>query len=119
MITLSHPYTTPTTTVQARNAELGNSDTVDRKLIFRKSMSGDLHTHVGTLSPKRLVATFIITGTALEAALLSFIKTVRHDEFKYVDHDGISFKCRFPMSNYTLTGHGLHTRVLRIEMEVS
>jgi hypothetical protein len=118
MITMSYPYTSPTVSLTLRNPEPGNSTVHSRKLVFRKSMSGDLHTHVSVSSQERLVLTFVLLTDTMIDGLLSFIKTVRHNEFKYIDHESTTYRVKLPLSNYQTTGYSRYGKIIRIELEV-
>jgi hypothetical protein len=118
MITFSHPYESPTLTIQLRNPELGNSDAGHQNLIFRKTMSGDLHTNISPYCSDRKTLIFRLLTTTMLDNLISFIKTVRDDEFRYVDYEGTAFKVKLPMSNIVISGDGRYAKLTQIDLEV-
>ena len=118
MITFSYPTTSPTTILNLRNPELGNSDLWERKLIYRKTMSGDLHTNISQHRSDRKMLSFHLLSSTTVASLISFMKTVRHNQFTYIDHEGTSHTCKFPISNIVETGSWRHGKSIEIELEV-
>ena len=118
MITFSYPTVTPTTTLNLRNPELGNSDLGDRGLIYRKTMSGDLHTNTTQHRSDRKMLSFHLLSSTTVASLISFMKTVRHNQFTYIDHEGTSHTCKFPISNIIMSGAWRHGKTTQIELEV-
>ncbi len=114
MITFTHGATVLT----LRNPELGDSETVDGRIIFRKTMGGDLHTNVSVGTSKRMIIAFRILNSVMREALISFIKQVRHEQFIYTDHNSVAHTVKFPMSNFALSGGSLSTDIIRMELEV-
>ena len=117
MITFSHPYTGPTLSLELPNPGLGNAEQFDLPVIYRKTMSGDLHTNIRNQG-KKLVLTFTLLKNTEIDGLISFIKTVRDDEFKYTDHEAVVWKVKFPASNYAYSWTGRYSRVIPMTLEV-
>lgn len=120
MITLSYPYTTPTSTLSLPNPRAGNSKQLQGKISYKKTMSGDLHTTIGGSINTKLILVFELLKNTEVDGLVTFIKLVRSNEFKYVDHESITHKCKFPLANFSYSWSGRYGRLFQLELlEVS
>ena len=117
MVTFSHPYTSPTLTLVLRNPELGNAEQTERGLLFRKSMDGTLNTFIRTYEANRLLLTFVLLTNDDIDDLVTFIKTVRSNTFRYLDHETVNHQVKLPMSNYLYSWTGRYSRVIQLTLE--
>lgn len=81
-----------------RNPELGNTEHVDIKTQFRRSMSGDMHSFIKTPESTTLTMSFshILHSDVMD--FISFLLLVAGEQISYTDSDGQDW------TGYILTG---------------
>ena len=87
MITLTYGVTS----IELKNPELGNSESVDVKTKFRRSMSGDQHSFISTPELRLLNLQFVELGASKYAELLTFLEGASGQEIDYTDFEDVEW----------------------------
>lgn len=103
MITLEHPYASPTLSITLKNPEQRDTELHDIKLTLRRAMAGNIKTHIRTPVGFRLVLEFIeVLKDDLEA-LKDFLVASAGADIKYTDYDGVVWRCKVLTEPLTAT----------------
>jgi len=86
-VIFKHPYAVPTTTLNVRNPQLGNSEQYNIKTQFHLAMDATVYSTIDTPVSKTLLLTFTHLTKAVVDSFIAFFKVSAGEIISYTDHD--------------------------------
>jgi len=103
-ILLAYPATPPhTQEIALRNPELGDSQQVNLKTMYKQNMLGEIHTHKKTPTNSKLLLTFRTLTLLEKDALVDFYGNHIGQIIEYTDFNSVQWQCRIANDSLVVT----------------
>lgn len=86
-VIFKHPYAVPTTTLNVRSPQLGNSEQYNIKTQFQLAMDATVYSTIDTPVSKTLLLTFTHLTKAVIDSFITFFKASAGEIISYTDHE--------------------------------
>jgi len=100
----AYPATPPhTQIISIRNPELGDSQQVNLKTMYKQNMDGAIHTHKKTPTNSKLLLTFRTLPLLQKDALVDFYNNHIGQVIEYTDFNLVEWQCRIANDSLVVT----------------
>lgn len=119
MITLQHPFTTPTETLTLPNPVFGNVEQLKLRAIIKFAMDGTPRSHIKTPRLSRLVYTFNLFDCQAVTwnTILDFHRGTVGTDLRLTDHHSLTWRVRLVSTPIQFTDTTKHIKQFTLELE--